>query len=103
MIAIPYKTSSNLRHDGCFFTKRAIAAGGESQSQIAGHSPNPSTGVHRDSTTPSVRAVLLFYEPTDSGAGVSPARTRRPTHGRDARATSFAPDRRSALLLRGFR
>jgi hypothetical protein len=65
MIAILCKTSSNLRHDGCFFTKRAIAAGRESQSQIGGHPPNP----------------------TDSGMGVSPVRTRRPPYGRDARAT----------------
>src|SRR6185369_11169385 len=33
-----------------------------------------------------------LHEPTDSGTGVSPVRTRRPTHGRDARATSLRAD-----------
>src|ERR1041384_6793568 len=32
-------------------------------------------------------AERAFHEPTDSGTGVPPVRTRRPTHGRDARAT----------------
>src|ERR1041384_4876834 len=34
-------------------------------------------------------AERAFHEPTRSGTGVSPVRTRRPTHGRDAAATSL--------------
>src|ERR1051325_4071195 len=38
---------------------------------------------------PCEKRKWAFHEPTDSGTGVSPVRTRRPTHGRDDRATSL--------------
>src|ERR1044071_1047986 len=41
---------------------------------------------------PVVLSALPFREPTRSGTGVPPVRTRRPTHGRDARATSLRAD-----------
>ena len=38
------------------------------------------------------RNCLFLHEPAGSGTGVPPVRTRRPTHGRDARATSLRAD-----------
>src|SRR6266498_5930466 len=36
-----------------------------------------------------IKVLGAFHEPSRSGTGVPPVRTRRPRHGRDARATSL--------------